>query len=480
MPYELLAVKEMIAAEQAAIKSGIPAYALMEKAGEALAKETAARFSGKKIWILAGPGNNGGDGWVAARYLQQMGRKTHVASLVAPQSLKGEAAQAAKHYSGSSEILSERTTLDADVVIDALFGTGLSKPLEGIARKILEVAEAKSIPIVAADIPSGIQGDSGEMLGFAPHAALTVTFFRKKLGHRLLPGKGRCGEIIVADIGIEPQHLVSSAAMENTPELWKHAIRMPSAEDHKYTRGHAVIAGGSAMPGAAKLAALAAARSGAGLTSILCAQEAFAVYAASLLSIMVKPESQLDSLLNDVRPSAFLIGPGKGVGDATKRQTLQLLDSQKPVVLDADALTVLAGSLPALHGPCVMTPHEGEFARIFSYSGSKLERAQAAAKESGAVVILKGSDTVIASPCGRAAIQADAPSWLATAGAGDILAGTVTGLLAQAMPPFEAGCMAVWMQATAARRFGPGMMAEDLPGIFPELLRGFYGERTGA
>jgi NAD(P)H-hydrate epimerase len=337
------------------------------------------------------------------------------------------------------------------------------------------------LPVVAVDVPSGVDGASGEVRGVAPQAALTVTFFRRKPGHLLLPGRLLCGETVVAQIGIKTSVLdaVAPDTAANDPSWWLGDFPWAETDGHKYSRGHALVAGGAAMTGAARLAARSAARVGAGLVTVAAPEPAFQIYAAALTGVIVAPIADVDgfaALLADKRRNAALIGPGAGTGPETRDKALKILGASKSTVLDADALTVFAGCAAdlcaAIKSPCVLTPHEGEFGRLFENSGSKLERARRAAKASGAVVVLKGADTVIAAPDGRAAINENAPPTLATAGSGDVLAGLVLGLLAQGMPAFEAASAAVWLHGAAAHAFGAGLVAEDLIETLPAVLAG--------
>jgi hydroxyethylthiazole kinase-like uncharacterized protein yjeF len=289
-----------------------------------------------------------------------------------------------------------------------------------------------------------------------------------------------CGEVVVADIGIPPAviDLLHIDAWENDPALWRGQLPSLKSSANKYTRGHALVCGGYPMTGAARMAARAAARVGAGLTTIAVPEISFPVYAASLTSIMVRPlkhSGDLTRLLSDARFTACLIGPGAGVDAATFDTAREILASARPVVLDADAITVFASRAAelaqAIRGPCVMTPHEGEFARVFDNLGDKLSRARAAARQCGAAVVLKGADTVIAAPDGRAMVNTNAPPNLATAGSGDVLSGLILGLLAQGMDAFMAAAAGVWMHGAAAADFGPGLLAEDLPDLVPAVLR---------
>jgi hydroxyethylthiazole kinase-like uncharacterized protein yjeF len=331
-------------------------------------------------------------------------------------------------------------------------------------------------------------------MGCAVHASRTVTFFRRKPGHVLLPGRGHCGPVAIADIGIKPDVLarIRPQTFLNDPALWGGEFPRPRLDGHKYARGHAVVvSGGAVTTGAARLAARAALRAGAGLVTIASPREAFAIHAATNTAVMVRPvdgSGELASFLGDLRLNAVVLGPGGGVGPALREQVRTVLAGRRAVVLDADALTSFAdepaGLFDAISArgdqPTVLTPHEGEFARLFKSIDqmadrkSKLERVRAAAAASGAIVILKGADTVVATPQGRAAINANAPPWLASAGTGDVLAGLVAGLLAQQMPAFAAACAAVWLHGEAAVAAGIGMISEDLsdalPGVFRRLL----------
>jgi len=367
----------------------------------------------------------------------------------------------------------------AALVVDALFGSGLRRPLEAQVIATLSAVAQRSLPMVAVDIPSGVMGNSGENVGAVP-AACSVTFARKKPGHMLLPGRELCGEVVVADIGI-PTAVLESLSIdtwENDPALWLADMPRMKSSGNKYTRGHALLCGGYPMTGAARMAARAAARIGAGLTTIAVPEIAFSVYAAALTSIMVRPLTEdvdLARLLSDSRFTAFLIGPGAGVDESTRRTALQILRTARPVLLDADAISVFASRAAelagAIRGPCVMTPHDGEFARVFDARGDKLARARAAARQSGAVIVLKGADTVVAAPDGRAIINSNAPPSLATAGSGDVLGGLILGLLAQGMDAFLAAAAGVWIHGAAATDFGPGLLAEDLPDRVPAVLR---------
>ncbi len=484
---EILTVDEMYRADSAATAAGVPGEELMENAGAAIARAMLERWSPRAVLVLCGPGNNGGDGFVVARHLAAEGWNARPALLGQRERLKGDAAHHAALWEGETAALDDAFVQDptnfqeAELVVDALFGAGLSRALDGVARAAVEAVAAHGLPVVAVDVPSGVSGDSGELLGGVGfEAVLTVTFFRKKPGHLLLPGRARCGELVVADIGIPEAVLdeIAPAAHENAPALWRGALPRRGLEDHKYRFGHALISGGAEMTGAARLAARAALRVGAGLVTVACPRAVLPVYALSTASVITAPAEDaagFAKLLAEPRKNAVLVGPGNGVTADTKERALAALGAGKAVVLDADALTVFADRPQALTeaiaGPCVLTPHEGEFARVFpDLAGSKLERARQAARESGAVILLKGADTVIAAPDGRAAINANAPPSLATAGSGDVLAGLIVGLLAQAVPPFEAAAAGAWLQGEAAALVGPGLISEDLSEALPKVL----------
>ncbi len=464
-------------ADQLSVEAGIPVAVLMANAGAAVATALQQRWSSRPVTVLCGPGNNGGDGFVTAILLHQAGWPVRVAQIgTFPE---GAARCHAEGWHGSVEALTPAVLEQAELVVDAIFGAGLSRGLSGAAADTLAAAASRNIPIVAIDVPSGLMGDTGEALG-AVSAVLTVTFFRKKPAHLLLPGRALCGEIVLADIGTPPEILEQLApdTFENDPALWLDALPMASMEGHKYTRGHALLFGGYPLTGAARLAAGAAARTGAGLTTVAVPEIAFPIYATALTSIMVQALQTADDfarLLADSRFSALLIGPGAGVSELTRSRALAMLGTARPTLLDADALTVFQDDPQALFdaivGCCILTPHQGEFARLFPSRGDKLTNARLAAQTSGAIILLKGCDTVIAAPDGRAIINSNAPSTLATAGAGDVLSGILLGLLAQGMEPFLAAAAAVWLHGAAASDFGPGLIAEDLAELLPGVLQ---------
>jgi NAD(P)H-hydrate epimerase len=476
----LLTIAEMSAADAAAIAAGVPGIRLMEHAGAAVARAITQRFPPRPALALCGPGNNGGDGFVVARHLAERGWPVRLALLGARERLRGDAAKAAAAWQGQVLPLDPQLIPGARLVVDGLFGAGLARPLEGAARDAIEAVARAGVPAVAIDIPSGVHGDSGAVLGTAAPATLTVTFHRAKPGHFLLPGRDYVGELVVADIGI-PEHAmdVPGRLFANHPGLWRALLPRRTPASHKYAHGHALLLGGGmASSGAARMAARAALRAGAGLVTVVCPQEALLVYAAQLTAIMVAPfadDRQFGQVLADPRRNGMLLGPGAGSGEVLRRRVLRVLEAKKACVLDADALTSFQDQaqrlFDAISGPSVLTPHDGEYKRLFAHEGDRLTRARAAAAQSGAVMLLKGGDSVIAAADGRAFIQPDAPPALATAGSGDVLGGIVLGLLVQGMPALEAAAAAVWLHARAGHLVGTGLIAEDLPEVLPRALR---------
>ncbi|UYN93053.1 MAG: NAD(P)H-hydrate dehydratase [Enhydrobacter sp.] len=478
----LLTCAEMAKADAAAIAGGVPGGELMEAAGRAVADAILRRYPAQSVLVLCGPGNNGGDGFVVARHLKMAGWAVRVALLGAASHLRGDAAWAAGLWKGQEAPLSTALLAGRPLIVDALFGAGLSRPVDGVAGEVIDRINDERLPVVAVDVPSGLNGDTGQVMGRAPRAELTVTFFRAKPGHCSAVGLALCGVLEVADIGI-PESVLDAIAprlWRNAPPLWARLLSRDAVADHKYARGHLTILGGASATGAARLAALAARRGGAGLVTIAAPPGSLSVYRTAEpgnLVVEARDGAAFEALLADERRNALLLGPGSGVDDRTRAGTLAALASRRPTLLDADAITVFADRpaelFGAVAGPALLTPHEGEFRRLFPdlTAGSKIERARAAARRSGATVLLKGPDTVIAAPDGRAVVNVHAPSSLATAGAGDVLAGLAGAFLAQGLEPLAAASAAAWLHGESAYRFGrPGLIAEDVVDRLPEAL----------
>lgn len=484
---ELLTPTEMGEADRLTIAAGTPGVALMEVAGRAVADAVMARCAaGDAVVIACGPGNNGGDGFVAARLLQERGFAVRLGLLGPREHLKGDAALVADRWQGDVLPLQALDFARARVVVDALFGAGLDRAVAGPAADAIAAINASGAAIVAVDLPSGIQGETGQVLGIAVHAAETVTFFRPKPGHVLVPGRRHVGHLTVADIGIPPAVLtdIRPFAFLNRPALWRDAMPALKADGHKYDRGHAVIvSGGMTQTGAARLAARAALRVGAGLVTLASPPEALAVNAAHLTAIMLKRmdgAEGLSALLEDRRLNSVGLGPGLGPVAVARPLVEAALASEAAVVIDADGISAfrdgperLFALIRGRSAPVVLTPHDGEFARLFPDLADlpgKLDRARRAAARSGAVVLLKGADTTVAAPDGRATIADNAPPHLATAGSGDVLAGMIVGLLADGMPAFSAAAAAVWLHGEAGALLGRGLIAEDLADALPRVF----------
>jgi len=485
----LLSTEEMRAAEAAAIKAGISGAALMESAGGKLAEIAMRAWTPRPVAVLCGPGNNGGDGFVAARKIAEAGWPVRLGLLGERSVLKGDAKLMAELYEGEIEGAAAPVLEGAGLIIDALFGTGLARPIDGAARAIIEAVNAHPAPVLAADIASGVHADSGAVMGAAVQAARTVTFFQKKPGHALFPGRALSGAVDVADIGITAEHAadIRPATFENQPAIWGAGFRRPNWQAHKYMRGHVMaVSGGKLNTGAIRLAAMGALRIGAGLVTVLSPAEATAIHGAQLTAIMLREVSGAAEIAENLQgadkyPMAAIIGPAAGVGEATRDKVLAILKTHAAAVLDADALTSFADDPAALFAALregdILTPHTGEFARLFGDAGAadgKLAAARAAAAKAGAVVVLKGADTIVAAADGRAAVNVNAPADLATAGSGDVLAGFIAGLRAQGMAGFEAACAGVWFHGAAGQAAGPGLIAEDLPGAVPAVMRSVF------
>lgn len=490
-PHDLavLTTAQMYEADRRAIAGGVPGSALMEAAGRAVAGAVMNRRAPRPVLVLCGPGNNGGDGFVAARHLAAAGWPVRVALLGPRTGLKGDAAGAAGGWAGPLLPLEQAEPDEDELVVDALFGAGLARPLEGRPAELVRLCAERGCTVVAVDVPSGLPGDGAVPLGgLAFRAEATVTFFRKKPAHLLMPAREFCGKVILAEIGIPAAVLagIASQLSENGPALWLADFPWRAAASHKYQAGHLLVAGGATMTGAAQLVCRAGLRIGAGLVSVACEAGSLPIYAVAnpaVITLDLPTPQAFAQALEDPRRNVVVVGPGNGVSENTRARARAAIGAGRRVVLDADALTVFEDGPRELwqeigaksERDVVLTPHDGEFARLFpDLRGNRLERATAAARRSGAVVLLKGPDSVIAAPDGRAALNAGAPAWLATGGTGDVLAGMVGGLLAQGMPAFEAAAAAAWLHGCAAEGLGPGMIAEDLPPALPAVLAALH------
>jgi NAD(P)H-hydrate epimerase len=419
--------------------------------------------------------------------LASQGWDVHVAAARSIDTYEGDAGRAAALWGGKPSHLDPGALARLEegdcLVIDAIFGIGLARPVEGEIKAVIQALHGRPCPVVAVDVPSGIDADTGAVLGAAPRVALTVTFAWPKRGHLLLPGRTWARDLVVADIGCRDEDLPDLAMTPrvNGAALWQSALPLPSASDHKYTRGHTLVVGGPAMPGATRLASRAARRIGVGMLSVAAPREAHAFYLSDQPGLIVRPmesERDLATLLEDKRITSVLVGSGLPPSAETRSLVETAIRSGRPVVIDGGGLTAFAGDQLALarlgRADIVLTPHEGEFGRLFpalEKVRDKATRAFDAARECRCTVLLKGADTVIASPTGAGAINLDAPAWLATAGSGDVLAGLVAGLLGQGVGPFDAAAAAVSLHGMAGAAFGPGLIAEDLPELIPEVLR---------
>lgn len=483
MTYELLTPKQMGEADRLAEEGGVPSLELMENAGRAVFEAITTAYGECKVLVLCGPGNNGGDGFVVARLLADAGWPVRVALFGDKAKLKDDAGANAEAWHGAISPAEPFVIDGAELIVDGLLGAGLDRDIVGPMEELISAVNQAGVPVVAIDVPSGIDGETGQIKGIAVEAEFTVTFFRKKPGHLLLPGAMNCGNVLLHQIGIPDTVLEQTGvtAFENDATLW--TLPEKEADKHKYDYGHCVVFTGEALKtGASRLAAVSALRVGAGLVSLAGDGDALLVHAAHVTSIMLRKvanAADLTALLEDKRLNSFVIGPGAGIAPQTHQAALALLRSGAAVVLDADAITCFEGDLRGLcsavkstDAPVVMTPHMGEFRRLFpSLEGNKLELAKQAAEQTGATIILKGADTVIADPLGALTINSGAPAELATAGSGDVLAGLVGGLLAQGMDGYDAACAAVHIHALAAEEWGgPGLISEDLPNLVPAAL----------
>ncbi len=485
--HAVISVEAMGAADSFAMAHGRSGGALMDAAGGAIADAIANRWSPRSIAVLCGPGNNGGDGWEAAAQLQALGWPVEVFAMKPAAELEGDAARAADKWTGEVQGLEACDPSRFALILDALFGAGLSRPLDGEPARLARACAERTV--IAADVPSGVHGDRARADGPAFKAALTVTFHRYKPAHVLHPGRAACGEIVLADIGVPDGWMdaASPVAEHNHPDLWSVPGLHIEAGAHKHQRGRlCVLSGGHGASGAARLSAEAGLTAGAGYVTLLCPPDALTECAASLRAVVTRAydlTADFASVLDDHRAQAAVMGPGAGTSRETRRRVLQACGQGASLVLDADALTVFeqdsAALHEALHERCVLTPHAGEFARVFpdfagtseSSGENKIEIARKAASRAGAVLVLKGPDTVIAAPDGRVRVNTHASSRLSTAGTGDVLAGLIGAFLAQGADAFDAASAAVWVHGEMGRRMGPGDTAASAITLLPQALR---------
>ena len=490
---EVLTVAQHAEVDRLSALGGMPLSDLMENAGRQVANEIAKRWSPVRTIVFCGPGNNGGDGYVVARHLEARGFEVDVVRIGDHARASEEAKKMAAAWTGTSRPFVPGEVIHAGLVVDAVFGAGLSRGLSPDLSQLFEDIAVAEIPIVAVDVPSGMHGDTARFMEETQpwSGALCVTFFRKKPAHVLYPGRQHCGEVVCADIGIGDGMI---AALSQLPVVdpdsnrrcdeildWER-LAGSGPEIHKHARGHChVLSGPPSMTGAARLSAMSALRAGAGLVTVLCSAEALPVLASHLTAVMVRKYdhlAEISSILSDPRPRSAVVGPGLGVSAASRQAIMHVLSARIPTVIDADGLTVFEGDPPELfgqmHPACVLTPHVGEFRKLFpgvmERSTNRIEAAREAARQSEAIVLLKGPDTVVANPAGDAAVNTNAPQHLATAGSGDVLAGIIAGLLAQGVEPFQAAKSGAFLHGKCGRLAGPGLIAEDLPALLPRAM----------
>lgn len=476
----IITPQEMTAAEQAVFAAGTDSFEVMTRAGTAVAEFLHARWPEGKVQVLCGPGGNGGDGFVAAVRLAKLWRKVEVFCSVDIMSLTGDAAKAAALWEGEVHPLDAAVQAPHDLVLDALFGGGLSRPLDGIAAELAQ----RGGRVISVDVPSGIDGLAARPLGPCFRAEGTMTFAGLRPAHVLQPAASFCGLVAAADIGVP----VPTSAFENSPMLWAPIMPRPGQAVYKHQRGHLkVISGPAPATGAARLSATAGLRVGAGLVTVLSPPGAVATNASHLTAVMLQAFNGTEDLESAAATAqVIVIGPAAGITPATRANVEVLLKSDARVLLDADALTVFDSApkslFKRLRPDDIMTPHVGEFRRLFGDIGepevNKIETARRAAREAGCVMLLKGADTVIAAPDGRAIVNIHATPWLATAGSGDVLAGLIAGLMAQGMPTFEAAAMAAWLHGEAGRRVGAGLVSEDLERQIPAILGALHSGKA--
>ncbi|MEB3703066.1 Bifunctional NAD(P)H-hydrate repair enzyme Nnr [Candidatus Bealeia paramacronuclearis] len=472
--YHLYTVSQMRARETHAVSHGLTLSTLMENAGRAASLEIMKRWDTKRTVILAGPGKNGGDGFVVARHLREAGWPVRVFGT--PES---SLAQEMAHQVDGILPLDKVDFEDQDLIIDALFGTGLKRSLENPWHILIAKANASGLPIVSLDLPSGVNSDTGEIMGKAIQATLTITFDAPKPGAFLFPGKEFFGILITKDIGIPNSNSEDLQIFLNTPELWKSFLKVPTWRDHKLSRGNVLVIGSSHMVGAPKMAALSARRVGAGYVTLMVPKTIEAFLQGSVWGEIIKSyktSEDIEMALQSGRFQSVVIGPGMPPSLETQEIVKTILKWHKPTVLDGGALSSFENQkedlFESLHENVVITPHEGEFLRLFPHLQGKLriEMAKTASSQISATLILKGADTLIAKN-GKIAIQPFASPWLATAGTGDILAGILGAFLSKKLLPFEASLAAVWVHASASQIVGPYLIAEDLIEALPQEMK---------
>ena len=489
--HTLLDTQQSREVDRFTIEQGVAGATLMEAAGKQLATVLTEYIgtpleAGGVVIILCGPGNNGGDGFVAAKYLDQLGYLVSLRCTILPSELKGDAKKAAQAWSGEVEAISTKGFKDAAAIVDCLFGTGLKRPIENDLESLVKAVNASEAFVLSADVPSGLCADTGKPLGECIEADATVTFAFKKQGQVIVPGRYFCGgnaNIHIANIGVSPDALghIKATVHENIPSLWGQCFPYSGPQTHKYGRGHMLVLGGKEPTlGASRLASLAGLRVGAGLVTLAAPTETYAVQASALMDVMVR---RFDSafgfmgIVNDPRIRAVLVGPGAGRGEKTFDLVKQVGAKKKSLVLDADALASLVDRvdiISQLKSPeVILTPHEGEFAKLFpslNFQENRLDAVTQAAEQTNAIVVLKGVSTIVAAPDGRASISANAPSWLSVGGTGDVLSGMICGLITQGMPAFEAASAGVWIHGEAGMAAGRGLIASDLLDVIPKVL----------
>ncbi|VAV90167.1 NAD(P)H-hydrate epimerase / ADP-dependent (S)-NAD(P)H-hydrate dehydratase [hydrothermal vent metagenome] len=481
----ILTTKNCYQADKQAIASGITPVTRMENAGSGAAESITARYEKCKTLILCGPGANGGDGYVIARKLHEAGWSVDVMALTAPVAGSDAEFMAQQCPVDASSRVRQLPT-DIELIVDCLYGAGLNRALDADTTQLIHQVNQHKSPVVAIDLPSGIFGDSNG--GFAPCivADTTITFAVKKLAHVLEPERSFCGVVEVVDIGF-PDGMISDmpeVALENSPCLWSQIPVQPGAQSHKHNRGRLWVGcGGHLQTGAARLAARAGLRIGAGWVMLGGSKKAMQVCAAHETSIVLqtrpKHQSMAKTLQTSPVPDCVILGPAGGIGARMRADILDVLRSGIAAVLDADALRVMSAEPEVFFELCnentVLLPHEAEFLGLFpdlnQTFGHKINRVKAAASRAGCTVLLKGADSVIANATGRAVVNTKTSAWLATLGTGDVLAGMVGGLMAQRVGGMDATCAAVWIHGALGQNLGAGLIAEDLPNEIPNILK---------